>query len=168
MLAPPHTLHSLLRRLCSHICDPPHSLHSLLRRLWGQMPTPPHSLHLSLRRLWGQGGMFLVLLMPQGQIESFKWCNVLLFFLSRRDSCRFSWLKAPEPQLCAAPVPRSSLLSSSDVWILATLHSVQLPSSSNVRRNGFVRFLGKDLDEKSEHLLLGTDTAHHEQSLCGA
>jgi hypothetical protein len=34
MLVPPHTLHALLWRLCSHICDPPHSLHWLLMRLW--------------------------------------------------------------------------------------------------------------------------------------
>ena len=47
---PRHSLHSLLRRSCSHICDPPHSLHWLLRRLWGQMPDPRHSLHWLLRR----------------------------------------------------------------------------------------------------------------------
>ena len=31
-LDPPHSLHALLRQLCSHICDPPHSLHRLWRR----------------------------------------------------------------------------------------------------------------------------------------
>jgi hypothetical protein len=51
MQAPPHTLHTLLRRLCLHICDPPHSLHMLLTRLWWQMPAPPHTLHSLLRRL---------------------------------------------------------------------------------------------------------------------
>ena len=46
-----HSLHSLLRRLCSHMLDPPHSLHVLLMRLWGHMLDPRHSLHSLLRRL---------------------------------------------------------------------------------------------------------------------
>ena len=49
-----HSLHVLLRRLCSHICDPPHSLHWLLMRLWGQMLDPRHSLHLRLTRSCSQ------------------------------------------------------------------------------------------------------------------
>ena len=32
---PRHSLHVLLRRSCSHICDPPHSLQKLFWRLWG-------------------------------------------------------------------------------------------------------------------------------------
>ena len=31
-------MHRLLWRSCSHICDPPHSLHSLLRRLCSHLP----------------------------------------------------------------------------------------------------------------------------------
>ena len=45
MPEPPHILHTLLLRLCSHIADPPHSLHWLLTRLWWQMLAPPHTLH---------------------------------------------------------------------------------------------------------------------------
>jgi hypothetical protein len=49
----PATLHWLLWRLCSHICDPSHSLHWFLTRLWWQMLEPPHFLHRLRRRLWG-------------------------------------------------------------------------------------------------------------------
>ena len=41
MPAPPHALHSNLRRICSHTADQPHSLNWLFSRLWGQMPKPP-------------------------------------------------------------------------------------------------------------------------------
>ena len=40
----PQALHALAPlAICSHICEPPHSLHSLSRRLWEQMPEPRQS-----------------------------------------------------------------------------------------------------------------------------
>ena len=41
---PRHSVHPLLMRLCSHICDPLHSLHWLLMHLWGHMLDPRHSM----------------------------------------------------------------------------------------------------------------------------
>ena len=46
---PPHSLHRLRRRPCSHIDDPPHSLHRLRRRPCSHIAPPPHALHLSFR-----------------------------------------------------------------------------------------------------------------------
>ena len=51
---PPHSLHCFRRRLCWQIWEPPHSLHSLLRRPCSQMLLPPQSLHLERLRLCGQ------------------------------------------------------------------------------------------------------------------
>ena len=98
MLAPPQSLHSLLRRLCWQILVPPQSLQVLLMRLCVQILAPPQSLHLLLMQLCSQ------MLVPPQSLHLFLWRLCSHFLRAPCGALSHCLSLSPPPLAASAPL----------------------------------------------------------------
>jgi hypothetical protein len=98
MLAPPQSLHSLLRRLCWQSLVPPQSLQVLLMRLCVQILAPPQSLHLLLMQLCSQ------MLVPPQSLHLFLWRLCSHFLRAPCGALSHCLSLSPPPLAASAPL----------------------------------------------------------------